>query len=89
MIFQSKTLQILTIEPVRALKQQFDKTMFNTSKLKQSVKNKFVKGLTSAVNAQEKKNRAADSSSGSINIENDIATADVNYCRGGITRWEK
>lgn len=63
------------------------RVMFVTTKLKPALKKKFINDLKNVVLKEDKKNKIKDSSSGSINVEFNITTEDVSYCRGGIQKW--
>ncbi len=63
------------------------KIMFSTVKLKPALNKKFLCDLKFLTEKQDAKNKAKDSSSGTINLDYNAVLDDVRYCRGGIARW--
>ncbi|MEJ7627811.1 MAG: hypothetical protein WKF35_13180 [Ferruginibacter sp.] len=64
------------------------KVLFSLIKLKPLVKKKFLNELSTLITKQGKKNRDKNSSSGTISIEKNLVRTELDFCRGGIKKWQ-
>jgi hypothetical protein len=61
--------------------------LFNTEKLKASTRTRFIAELEKQVPLQEIRNKAANSSSGGVQVIKDVKNADFSHCRISLQNW--
>ena len=65
------------------------KILLSFATLKESEKLKLVEEIKNLIDEQNKKNKAVNASSGSINITTNLAATNFEYCRGQLKELDK